>query len=204
LVIRRGEVTVRQVRFYEYGGPEVLRVEEVPEPETGPGELVVATEAIGVTLPAVRMVRGEGARMSLPGVVGGEIAGTVVAPGPGTGGFDVGNRVAALAFSGSYAELAVAPAQLASHIPAGATAVQAVALVRSGHVALAALATASPKTTESVLITGAASGVGHLAVQLAAAGSGYTGTAVGSNRVVVPCPRRSGYGAGSPWRAGTR
>ena len=158
---------MRQIRFYEYGGPEVLRVEEAQEPEPGPGELLIATEAIGVTLPAVRMVRGEGARAPLPGVIGGEIAGTVVAVGAGTGGFDVGDRVTALAFSGSYAELAVAPAQLASHIPAGATAVQAVALVRSGHVALAALATASPKVTESVLITGAASGVGHLAVQLA-------------------------------------
>jgi NADPH:quinone reductase-like Zn-dependent oxidoreductase len=82
-------------------------------------------------------------------------------------GFDVGDRVTALSFGSAYAELAVAPAQLASRIPAGATAVQAVALIRSGHVALAALATASPKATESVLITGAASGVGHLAVQLA-------------------------------------
>lgn len=158
---------MRQVRFYEYGGPEVLRVEEVQEPKPGPGELLVAAEAIGVTLPAVRMVRGEGVRGPLPGVIGGEVAGTVVAVGPDTGGFDVGDRVTALAFSGSYAELAVAPVQLASHIPAEATAVQAVALVRSGQVALAALATASPTITESVLITGAASGVGHLAVQLA-------------------------------------
>ena len=158
---------MRQVRFYEYGGPEVLRVEEVQEPKPGPGELLVAAEAIGVTLPAVRMVRGEGVRGPLPGVIGGEVAGTVVAVGPDTGGFDVGDRVTALALSGSYAELAVAPVQLASHIPAEATAVQAVALVRSGQVALAALATASPTITESVLITGAASGVGHLAVQLA-------------------------------------
>ena len=161
---------MRQVRFYEYGGPEMLRVEEAPEPEPGPGELLVATEAIGVTLPAVRMVSGEGARGPLPGVIGGEIAGTVVAAGADTGGFAVGDRVSALSFGSAYADLAVAPAQLASHIPAGATAVQAVALVRSGHVALAALATASPKATESVLITAAASGVGHLAVQLAKLG----------------------------------
>ena len=84
---------MRQIRFYEYGGPEVLRVEEAQEPEPGPGELLIATEAIGVTLPAVRMVRGEGARAPLPGVIGGEIAGTVVAVGAGTGGFDVGDRV---------------------------------------------------------------------------------------------------------------
>jgi NADPH:quinone reductase len=158
---------MRQVRFYEYGGPEVLRIEEAREPEPGPGELLVATGAIGVMLPAVRMVHGEGARGSLPGVIGGEIAGTVIAAGASTVGFAVGDRVTALSFSGAYAELAVAPAQLARHIPAGATAVEAIALMRSGHVALAALSTASPKATESVLITGAASGVGHLAVQLA-------------------------------------
>ncbi|MFD0022782.1 zinc-binding alcohol dehydrogenase family protein [Streptomyces sp. NPDC058382] len=159
---------MRRVRFYEYGGPEVLRVEDAEAPEPGPGELLVRTEAIGVTLPSVRKVRGEGGGTPLPGVLGGDVAGTVIALGPDVTDFEVGDRVTSLVFSGgSYSELAIAPCSMASRIPDGASATQAVALVRSGHVALAALATARPRASESVLITGAASGVGHLAVQLA-------------------------------------
>ncbi|MFG2223113.1 zinc-binding alcohol dehydrogenase family protein [Streptomyces sp. NPDC048644] len=160
---------MRRIRHYTYGGPEVLRAEEAEPPVPGPGELLVRTAAIGVTLPCVRRVRGDGngGGDPLPGVIGGEIAGEVVALGPETTGFAVGDRVTSLTLTGSYAELALAPALLASHIPDGASAVQAVALVRGGHVALAALDTAAPTGTESVLITGAASGTGHLAVQLA-------------------------------------
>ncbi|MFC5032379.1 quinone oxidoreductase family protein [Streptomyces sp. DSM 41987] len=158
---------MRRVRFYEYGGPEVLRVEEAEEPTAGPGELLVRTEAIGVTLPSVRKVRGEGGGTPLPGILGGEVAGEVVALGPGVTDFAVGDRVTSLTFTGSYTELAVAPTVMASRLPDGASAVRAVALVRGGQVALAALATARTAPAESVLITGAASGVGHLAVQLA-------------------------------------
>ncbi|MEU7179353.1 MULTISPECIES: quinone oxidoreductase family protein [Streptomyces] len=158
---------MRRVRFHEYGGPEVLRVEEAEDPEAGPGELLVRTEAIGVTLPSVRKVRGEGGGTVLPGVLGGEVAGEVVALGADVTDFKAGDRVTSLTLTGSCTELAVVPASMASRIPDGASSVLAVALVRSGHVALAALATARPAATESVLITGAAGGVGHLAVQLA-------------------------------------
>ncbi|MET1075321.1 MAG: NADP-dependent oxidoreductase, partial [Umezawaea sp.] len=158
---------MRRVRFYEYGGPEVLRLEQAPMPEPGPGELLVRTEAIGVTLPSVRKVRGEGDRAPLPGVLGGEIAGHIIAVGPRVTGFTVGDRVTSLTFTGSYADVVLAPAHMASLIPDDAGCVQAVALVRSGHVALGALSVAGVTPAESVLITGAASGVGHLAVQLA-------------------------------------
>jgi NADPH:quinone reductase-like Zn-dependent oxidoreductase len=110
---------MRRVRFYACGGPEVLRLEEAPAPAAGPGELLVATEAIGVTLPAVRKVRGEGGAPGLPGVIGGEVAGEVVAAGPGVTGFRAGDRVTGLPFSGSYAELAVVAAPMASRIPDG-------------------------------------------------------------------------------------
>ncbi|MEU8680048.1 zinc-binding dehydrogenase [Streptomyces sp. NPDC048611] len=161
---------MRRVRFHAYGGPEVLRVEEdAAAPVPGPGELLVRTEAIGVTLPCVRRVRGDGngGGDPLPGTPGGEIAGTVVALGPDVTGFALGDRVTSLTLTGSYSELALAPAFLASRVPDGAGAVTAVALVRSGHVALAALSTAALRDGESVLITGAAGGTGHLAVQLA-------------------------------------
>ncbi|KUL33969.1 NADPH:quinone reductase [Streptomyces sp. NRRL F-4489] len=160
---------MRRVRFHAYGGPEVLRLEEAEDPVPGPGDLLVRTEAIGVTLPSVRRVRGDGKGGGdpLPGVIGGEIAGEVIAIGSEVTGFAVGDRVTSLTLTGSYGELALAPAFLASRIPDGASAVEAVALVRGGHVALAALSTAAPAGGESVLITGAASGTGHLAVQLA-------------------------------------
>jgi hypothetical protein len=68
--------------FLRVRRPEVLRLEQAPTPEPGPGEILVQTEVIGVTLPSVRKVRGEGDRAPLPGVLGGEIAGHIIAVGP--------------------------------------------------------------------------------------------------------------------------
>lgn len=158
---------MRVVRFHQYGGPEVLRLEQAPEPRPGPGQLLVRAEAIGVTLPAIRKVRGEGGRGALPAGLGGEVAGRVVAVGPQVTDYAIDDRITALAFADAYADLVVVPTLTASRVPDHADFTQAVALVRSGHVALAALATAGLSQAESVLITGAASGVGHLAVQLA-------------------------------------
>ncbi|WP_030265693.1 quinone oxidoreductase family protein [Streptomyces violens] len=160
---------MRRVRFYEYGGPEVLRWEEAEAPVPGPGELLVRTEAIGVTLPSVRAVRGDGngGGPPLPGALGGEVAGEVVGTGADVMAYTVGDRVTGLPFTGSYAELVTVPVAPASRIPDGASAVDAVALVRGGHVALAALHAAQPVAGAAVLVTGAASATGHLAVQLA-------------------------------------
>ncbi|MFF9478750.1 zinc-binding alcohol dehydrogenase family protein [Streptomyces sp. NPDC014733] len=157
---------MRRIRHDIHGGPEVLRVEEAEPPVPGPGELLVRTEAIGVTLPTVRRVRG-GA--PLPGLPGDEVAGEVVALGPDVTGFAVGDRIASFGLPGAYAELARTPAAFASRLPDGVSAAQAVALIRGGHVALAALDTAAPRGDESVLITAAAGATGHLAVQLAKA-----------------------------------
>ncbi|MGW5672242.1 quinone oxidoreductase family protein [Micromonospora sp. NPDC003776] len=174
---------MRTVRFHQYGGPHVLRLEEAPQPVPGPGELLIRTEAIGVTLPAVRKVRGEGDRAPLPGTLGGEVAGRVIDVGSQVTDYAVGDRVTALAFADAYADVVVAPTSTASHIPDHADCVSATALVRSGHVALAALETAHLTSAESVLITGAASGVGHLAVQLAKIhGVRHVGAAAGDPR----------------------
>ncbi|MFI1971221.1 NADPH:quinone reductase [Streptomyces cinnamoneus] len=170
---------MRRVRYYENGGPEVLKVEEAEVPEPGPGELLLRTEAVGVTLPVVRKVREGG--LALPASVGGEVAGKVVALGPGVTGFAVGERVTGLCFGDGYADCSLLHSSMASLVPGGASAVDAVALVRSGIVALGAYEAARPAEGESVLVTGAASGVGHLAVQLAKArGAGRVVAAVGS------------------------
>ncbi|MFK4212538.1 zinc-binding alcohol dehydrogenase family protein [Streptomyces sp. NPDC030920] len=164
---------MRRVRYEVNGGPEVLFTEEAPAPEPGPDELLVRTEAVGVTLPVVRKVR-EGAE---PGPLGGEVAGTVAAVGEGVTGFAVGDRVTGLCFSHAYAELALVHHVMASRIPDRATAADAVALVRSGLVARGAYEAGRPSPGEVVLVTAAASAVGTLALQYAKAG--------GASRVVA-------------------
>ncbi|MFD6158827.1 zinc-binding alcohol dehydrogenase family protein [Nocardia sp. NPDC060256] len=154
---------MRRVQYERSGGPEVLEVVSVEVPAPGPGELLVRVEAIGVTLPTVRKVR----EQREPIALGGEVAGEVVAVGDGVTGYAPGYRVTGLVFGHGYADYALLSVAMASPIPDGASAVDAVALVRSGLVALGALDAANSREGESALVTAAASGVGHLAVQLA-------------------------------------
>ncbi|MFC5146948.1 quinone oxidoreductase family protein [Streptomyces aureoversilis] len=170
---------MRRVRYHQNGGPEVLQLEETDVPRPGPGELLLRTEAVGVTLPVVRKVRGGG--LPLPASPGGEVAGEVVATGPGVTGFAVGDRVTGLCFADAYADHSLLNTAMASPIPDDASATDAVALVRCGLVARGAYAAARPAAGESVMVTAAASGVGHLAVQLAKElGAGRVVAAVGS------------------------
>ncbi|OLZ66402.1 NADPH:quinone reductase [Streptomyces sp. IMTB 2501] len=154
---------MRRVRYESTGGP--LFVEEVPAPEPGPGELLVRCAAIGVTLPVVRKVT----EAAEPIALGGEIAGEVVAAGEGVTRFRPGDRVTGMCFGHGYADFALLHEAMASPIPDGADAVDAIALVRSGLVAYGALEAARQAPGEAVLVTAAASGIGHLAVQLARA-----------------------------------
>src|SRR3954469_2469474 len=152
---------MRRVRYEATGGP--LFLEEAPVPRPGPGELLVRCEAVGVTLPVVRKVT----EAAGPVPLGGEIAGEGVAAGARVTRFRTGDRVTGLCFGHGYADFALLDEAMASTVPDGATAVDAVALVRSGLVALGALEAARPEPGEAALVTAAASGVGHLAVQLA-------------------------------------
>ncbi|MEV4240936.1 MULTISPECIES: zinc-binding dehydrogenase [unclassified Nocardia] len=154
---------MRRVQYQHSGGPEVLEVVSADVPTPGPGELLVRVEAVGVTLPVVRKVR----EPREPIALGGEVAGEVVAVGEGVTTCMPGYRVTGLVFGHGYADYALLSAAMASPVPDGASAVDAVALVRSGLVALGALDAANAKPEESALITAAASGVGHLALQLA-------------------------------------
>jgi NADPH:quinone reductase-like Zn-dependent oxidoreductase len=172
---------MRRVRYESSGGP--LFLEDAPVPEPGPGELLVRCEAIGVTPPVVRKVT----EAAEPIPLGGEIAGEVVAVGAGVTRFGAGDRVTGLCFGHGYADFALLHEAMASPVPETASAVDAVALVRSGLVALGALAAAHPEPGESALVTAAASGVGHLAVQLA--------RVRGATRVVgaVSDPAKAGF-----------
>ncbi|MFF5435987.1 zinc-binding alcohol dehydrogenase family protein [Streptomyces achromogenes] len=154
---------MRRVRYESPGGP--LFLEEAPVPEPGPGELLVRCAAVGLTLPMVRKV----AEAAAPVPLGGEVAGEVVAAGPGVSRFRTGDRVTGLCFGHGYADFAVVREAMASPVPEDAGFVTAIALVRSGLVAWGALEAAGLAPGESVLVTAAASSVGHLAVQLARA-----------------------------------
>ncbi|MFK0222962.1 zinc-binding alcohol dehydrogenase family protein [Streptomyces vinaceus] len=155
-----------RIRQEVNGRPEALFAEEVDRPEAGAGEVLIRVEAVGVTLPTVRKVWEGGEPIQF----GGEVAGEIVALGAGVTGFGVGDRVTGLCFTDAYAEFAVLNTAMASPIPDGATAVEAVALVRSGLVARGAYEAARTEPGESVLVTAAASGVGTLALQYAKAG----------------------------------
>ncbi|MFJ3662686.1 zinc-binding alcohol dehydrogenase family protein [Streptomyces sp. NPDC090119] len=161
---------MRRVRYDRDGK---LFTEDVTAPEPAPGELLVRAEAIGVTLPTVRKVR----EAAEPGPLGGEVAGRVVAVGEGVTGFSPGDRVTGLCFSHAYAELAVLQQTMTSRVPDRASAVEAVALVRSGLVARGAYEAGHPVPGDAVLVTAAASAVGCLALQYARAG--------GASRVVA-------------------
>lgn len=151
-------------------------VVDAPVPVPRPGQLLVRTEAVGVGIAMVRMLEaGDAVRP------GGEMVGTVAAVGPDVAGFEIGDRVGGVVFEDVYAGVVLAEPSLVSHVPAEADAAAALALVRGGLVALSALRVGNVAAGESVLVTAAASGTGHLAVQLAKAfGAARVVAAVGS------------------------
>lgn len=167
---------MRVVRYHRPGG---LRLDEVPSPQPGPGELVVAVTAAGVSWPVVRGL--ETATGPWPLAPGGEVAGRVAAVGSDVPGWAVGDRLVGVAFGSAYADQTTVPAAFAASIPDAVEDVSAVAVARNGQVALGALRAGGLEEGDRVLVTAAAGGVGHLAVQLAKAfGAGRVVAAVGS------------------------
>ncbi|MFD0355294.1 zinc-dependent alcohol dehydrogenase family protein [Streptomyces sp. NPDC127110] len=163
------------VRFHEYGGPEVLRIEEVPVGEPGPGELLVRVDAIGINRAEVLFRSGhyiEPAK-EFPARLGAEAAGVVEAAGPGVTGFEAGLPVSVVpAFSMNdyavYAERAVAPAAAVVHRPAGLGAVEGAAVWMPYVTAYGALVeVGGMRAGDTVVLTAASSSVGLAAIQVA-------------------------------------
>jgi NADPH:quinone reductase-like Zn-dependent oxidoreductase len=152
-------------RVRHLGVGRELTIDDVATPRAGATQLLISVEAVGVTLPAVRRL--DASTEPLP--LAGEVCGTVLEIGSEVTGFGVGDLVTGLCFADAYAEQAVLERAFASAVPSGATAADAIALVRSGLVARGALEAATPSAGESIAVTAAASGVGHIAVQLAKA-----------------------------------
>jgi len=158
------------VRFHAHGGPEVLRYEEVARPVPGPGEVLARVEVIGINFADVVRRRGGTYPVPspLPFTLGGEAVGTIVAIGPGGDPALIGTRSFIFPGSGCYADYAVVAEDRIYPLPASLDAQSSVALFVQGLSAALILRDAARlKQGETVLIQGAAGGVGTFAVQLA-------------------------------------
>jgi NADPH2:quinone reductase len=160
---------MRTVRYHEYGGPEVLTVEEVDEPVPADGQVLIRTEAVGGSFVDTAMRAGTSAfgQPPLPGSPHGDVVGIVEEVGPGVDASWKGRRFAALVGTDAYAELVVADADWLAPVPDGVDAAQASNLAMPGPVALLALRAGQLKEGETVLVHAAAGNIGHLATQLA-------------------------------------
>ncbi|MBN9742918.1 NADPH:quinone reductase [Amycolatopsis sp. A1MSW2902] len=188
-----GKEASRAVQFETFGGPEALRVREVPVPQAGPGQLRVRIAAAGLnpmdwfmTSDAETAAR---FGLSLPCGFGTDYAGTVDQIGDGVTEFAVGDRVFGGALSRAVADYVVvdvagtiAVGGDAHRTPDGVDDRTAAALAIAGCTAAAALAVVNPGPGDTVLIGGAGGGVGVFAVQLARlAGARVIGTGSASS-----------------------
>ncbi|MDR6214767.1 NADPH:quinone oxidoreductase family protein [Paracidovorax wautersii] len=152
-------------------GVEALAWTEQPTPEPGPGEVRIAIEAASLNFPDLLIVQNKyQMKPPLPFVPGSEYAGTVEAIGKGVKHLQPGQRVACLTGTGGFATHAIAPAKLCMPLPAGFPAVDAAAFIMIYATSYHALVDrAQLKAGETVLVLGAAGGVGTAAIQIAKA-----------------------------------
>ncbi len=176
---------MKAIRVQEFGGPEVLRLADLPSPQPAAGQVAVRVHAAGVNPVDTYIRSGNYARKpALPYTPGTDGAGTIEATGPGAKRFAVGDRVyVAGSLSGTYAEQALCEERLVFPLPAHVSFSQGAAMhVPYGTAYRALFHRAHARGGETVLIHGASGGVGIAAVQIArAAGLRVTGT-VGSER----------------------
>lgn len=165
---------MRAVLLREFGPAANLRVEDVPDPRPGTGQVRVRVEVAGMHL--LETWTRQGRQIGphpvprLPAIPGGEVAGTIDTVGPGVDTTWLGRRVlATTGETGGYAELAVADLTGVHTLPDGLDTATAVAMSSTGVTAMAVWELAEVHPGETVLVTGAAGGVGLLLLQLAAA-----------------------------------
>lgn len=152
---------MRAIQIQEFGGPEVLELRELPDPEPREGEVVVDVVRAGMNFADTHQRHNQYlAKAELPLIPGGEVSGTTAD----------GRRVAAMTGTGAYAEKVVVPETDLVPIPDGVSFDQAAAILLQGLTAWALLEiSAHVKAGETVVVEGAAGGTGTLAVQLAKA-----------------------------------
>ena len=160
---------MKVVRIYEEGGPEVLKLEEQPEPEPAEGQVKVRIDVAGVSFADVQMRGGHyRVRRQMPAVLGGSMVGTVVEVGPGGDESMLGKQFIGSSITGSYAQFGLASAAALQPVPAGVDPIAAYSILAEAEVAAMVLKVAGRlKAGESVFVPAATGGIGYLAVQLA-------------------------------------
>jgi NADPH:quinone reductase-like Zn-dependent oxidoreductase len=155
----------------EYGGPEVLKLEDYPDPVAGAGEVLLRVAATSVN-PFEFKVRSGAMKdifpLQFPAILGTDVSGTVLKLGPGVEGFAIGDKVFAMA-SRTYAELCTAKSAAIAKIPAGLDMVEAAALpvvTTTGNqlISLGVNPGVKPQSGQTVLVLGAVGSVGRSAV----------------------------------------
>ncbi len=158
---------MKVVRVHEYGGPDVLRIDELPTPEPGPGQVRVRVEAAGVNFIDIYQRSGL-YKNPLPLALGLEGAGTVQALGPGITELQVGDRVAWASVPGSFGTDVLAPADRLVPVPERVSARDAAAVMLQGMTAYYLTHATFPlKPGDTCLVHAAAGGVGLLLCQMA-------------------------------------
>jgi len=158
---------MKAIQIHETGGPEVLKLADLPIPEPGPGQVLIRVEATGVNFIEVYFRKGV-YKASLPLIPGSEAAGTVEELGPGVTGFAAGDAVASVSVLGSYAEYALVPATQLVKTPDGLSPEQAAAALLQGMTAHYLSHSTFPlKAGDTALVHAGAGGVGLLLTQMA-------------------------------------
>jgi NADPH:quinone reductase-like Zn-dependent oxidoreductase len=157
---------MKAIVVHQYGGPEVLKFEDYPDPVPGPGEVLVRVAASSVN--PIDYKRRAGLTkdfypLKFPGLIGVDISGTVVKIGPGVEGFTAGDQVFAMA-DNTYAELCVVKADVLAKVPKGLDLIQAAALPLVTTTGNQLLSATGIKAGQTVLVVGAAGNVGRSAV----------------------------------------
>ena len=158
---------MKAIRYYEPGGPEVLKYEDVDDPQAGPGQAIVDIQAVGINFADVIGRKGANPA-NLPTIPGQEAAGVVSALGSGVTEVAVGDLVAYSSVPGSYAEKAAVPSHRLVKMPPGADAkIGAAAMLQGMTAHYLAHSTYPLKPGDACLVHAGAGGVGLLLIQMA-------------------------------------